>query len=55
MFFVSFAEVSQKMAAVTPTSTGFFLGIQYFTEMKRPSQRCVFIFGLGYMVTALTG
>lgn len=43
------------MTAVTPTSTGFSLGIQYLTEMKRLSQWCVFAFGLGYMVTTLTG
>lgn len=54
-FFLSLAEMSQKMRAVTPTSTGFSLGIQYLTEIKRFSQWYVFIFGLGYMVTALTG
>lgn len=48
-------EVSKKMAAVTPTPTGLALCVQYLTEMKRPSQRCVFIFVLGYMATALTG
>lgn len=45
----------KKMAAVTPTPTGLALCVQYLTEMKRLSQRCVFIFVLGYMATALTG